>query len=289
MSFVSPVDRFVMTAAPARIGRVRLRVRDLPLVSDFYHSVIGLHRLAADPNWVLLGTATTPLLELSGDPTLAPRERRAAGLFHTAFLLPDRTDLGRWLTHAAAHRVGLDGASDHLVSEAVYLTDPEGNGIEIYADRSPAGWRGADGAIRMASDPLNLSALRAAAGDTVWQGFPEGGLVGHVHLQVGDTALAETFYAGLLGFDVTARYPGASFFGSGAYHHQLAGNIWHSRGAGRRRDDSVGLAGFDLVIAAPDLADALLDRADRAGTPAIEDDQGLTLRDPWGTAIRLVR
>ncbi len=274
-------DRFDLSRAPMRIGRVDLKIRDLGLVAGFYRRVLGLHLLAEDGDAVTLGTAATPLLRLTGDPALPPRDPREAGLFHTAFLLPDRADLGRWLGFAIRHRIAVTGASDHLVSEAIYLDDPEGNGIEIYADRPPSRWRGADGAIRMATEPLDGRGLLAAtAGE--WDGFPEGGRIGHVHLQVGDTVVAERFYGGVLGLELTGRYPGASFFGSGGYHHQLAGNTWNSRGAGVR-GEGAGLGAVEIVPRDEPTRAAILARAAAEGIAATDG----TLADPWGTRIVL--
>jgi catechol 2,3-dioxygenase len=233
------------------------------------------------------GPPPRPLLILHGDPALAPRDSRQAGLFHTAFLMPDRADLGRWLAHVAQSGTSLEGASDHIVSEALYLSDPEGNGIEIYADRPVAAWRTPSGEVRMATDRLDLQDLLRAAGSTRWQGFPEEGSIGHVHLQVGDTGAADRFYRDLLGFDIAARYPGASFYGAGGYHHQLAGNVWHSRGAGPRPEAMAGLDRVELVARDQGVRDAILSRARRSGADIAEDTGAPALRDPWGTTIAL--
>ena len=280
-------DLFDMQAAPLRMGTVTLKVRDLPRLRDFYHDIIGLDVIEADADRAVLGVNGQPLLILAGDPSLAPLDPRLAGLFHTAFLLPDRTDLGRWLGHAASARVTLQGASDHIVSEALYLADPEGNGIEIYADRPAALWQTETGQVRMATDPLDLQALRRSAGASRWEGFPDGGCIGHVHLQVGDTAAADRFYRDILGLDITARYPGASFYGSGGYHHQLAGNVWNSRGAGPRRERMAGLHCIEIVARDQTLRDAILARARKAGTSVTTEGNAATLRDPWGTSIAL--
>ncbi len=254
-------DFFDMTAAPLRIGTVRLRVRDLDAVSRFYQTVLGLSPIASDARHVTLGTGTTPLLELAGDATLAPHDPHQAGLFHTAFLMPSRADLARWLAHAAAAAVPLQGASDHIVSEALYLADPEGNGIEVYADRPVSRWHGPRGEIRMSTDPLDAQDLLQSAEGTAWAGFPEGGSIGHVHLQVGDTAGADRFYRDVLGLDIAARYPGASFYGSGGYHHQLAGNVWNSRRAGPRAEDMAGLDAVAIVVRDPATLAAISGRA----------------------------
>lgn len=170
--------RFDLSAAPIRIGRVTLRVRDLAAVSRFYQDIIGLRLLEDTPTRVVLGVGRRPLLVLEGDPALRSRDRREAGLFHTAFLLPTRADLGRWFAHARASGVRLDGASDHRVSEAIYLADPEGNGIEVYTDRPPSLWLRQDGLIAMTTEPLDAADLLAAGEGGAWEGMPEGGIVG---------------------------------------------------------------------------------------------------------------
>ena len=280
-------DLFDMSAAPMRIGTVRLKVRDLDAVSDFYRTVLGLAVIGKDSRQATLGTGSTPLLVLEADPMLTPGDRRQAGLFHTAFLMPTRADLAHWVGHIAEGGVRLQGASDHIVSEAFYLADPEGNGIEVYADRPVSHWPDANGNITMTTDPLDVQDLLAAGTGTGWAGFPELGNIGHVHLQVGDTATADRFYRDVLGFDIATDYPGASFYGSGGYHHQLAGNIWNSRGAPQRPQ---GMAGLDAVeIIARDAGDIgkIVARAESAGIEPMNGDEGTTLRDPWGTAITL--
>jgi catechol 2,3-dioxygenase len=278
---------FDMQAAPMRIGTVRLKVRDLAAVASFYRRVLGLGTIEAHGNRVVLGSGATPLLELAGDPTLAPRDPRQAGLFHTAFLMPTRADLARWVAHVAAARMPLQGASDHIVSEAIYLADPEGNGIEVYADRPVAQWRTASGEVRMATDPLDLQDLLRSAGGGAWTGFPEGGRIGHVHLQVGDTDAADRFYRDVLGFDIAARYPGASFYGSGGYHHNLAGNVWNSRRAGQRTEGMAGLDSVGIILRDAAKLDEFAARASAAGLPVERNNGALSLRDPWGTRIDL--
>ncbi|MFC3704924.1 VOC family protein [Devosia honganensis] len=280
-------DFFDMSTAPLRVGRVRLKVRDLDAVSSFYRSILGLTQIERDDRRAVLGQDRTPLLVLEADPALVSGDRRQAGLFHTAFLMPTRADLAHWVRYIAEGGVRLQGASDHIVSEAFYLADPEGNGIEVYADRPVSRWRDARGDIRMATEPLDVQDLLAAAQSGGWAGFPENGSIGHVHLQVGDTAAADRFYRDVLGFDIAADYPGASFYGSGGYHHQLAGNIWNSRGAARRPE---GMAGLDAVeIIARNAADieTIVARARQAGMEPEAGAEGTLLRDPWGIAITL--
>ena len=277
--------QFDMNAAPLRIGTVRLKVRDLAMVSAFYRNVLGLSTVATGQARVTLGAGDTPLLELEGDEGLAPLDPRQAGLFHTAFLMPSRPDLARWLAHAAGTGVSIQGASDHIVSEAIYLADPEGNGIEVYADRPAADWQTAGGEVQMATDPLDVQGLLASAGASLWQGFPEDGRIGHVHLQVGTTDAADGFYRDLLGFDIAARYPGASFYGSGGYHHQLAGNIWNSRGAPPRKPGHAGLEMLEIVVGDGERLEALAEKAAAAGLEADAGEGELRLDDPWGTLV----
>lgn len=251
--------------APVQIGRVALTVNDIGRMTAFYRDMIGLEPLTADSQTAVLGAGGKPLLELRADRAARRRDPREAGLFHTAFLLPRRADLGRWLHHAAGARLHLQGASDHDVSEALYLSDPEGNGIEIYWDRPRDDWHWDGDTVRMGSYALDLNEL-AAAGGGGWDGAPEDTVVGHVHLQVGAIPEAEGFIAGL-GADITHRYPGGSFFGWGGYHHHLAANIWNSRGAGPRSYPSTGLAEVELL-----------------GAAGLSPE---TMDDPWGTRFAL--
>jgi catechol 2,3-dioxygenase len=199
--------------------------------------------------------------------------------------MPSRADLACWLAYVGQARVPLQGASNHIVSEAIYLADPEGNGIEVYADRPVSQWRTPEGEIHMTTERLDMQDLLSAAGGSAWAGFPGEGLIGHVHLQVGDTTEAERFYGGILGFDIASRYPGASFFGSGGYHHQLAGNVWNSRRAGPRPDGMAGLDEVELVVRDAAADNAIAERAEAAGVPVTGNGDALTLRDPWGTRI----
>ncbi|MBU3029471.1 VOC family protein [Paracoccus marinaquae] len=248
------------------IDHVALTVRDLPGMAAFYETALGLHPLGGDRATRRLGAGAQVLLELRADPAATPRDPRQAGLFHTAFLLPERADLGRWLRHVADSSPRLTGASDHGVSEAIYLDDPEGNGIEVYWDRPDSAWNRQGDRIEMFTRRLDLQGLSdASPGD--WQGAPEGSRVGHVHLQVGDLEAADGFLAGDLGLTRTFEGPGGGWYGWNGYHHHLAGNVWNSRGAGPRDPHMTGLA--EVVLRAPDAA-------------------GTALSDPWGTRFRLI-
>jgi catechol 2,3-dioxygenase len=268
------------------IGKVTLTVNDLDRVSGFYQEAVGLHLLRNDASTAELGVDGKTLLELRRDTTARRRSPREAGLFHTAFLLPSRADLGRWIKHAMKTRPPVVGASDHGVSEALYLSDPEGNGVEIYSDRPVLSWQWKDGLVNMPSDPLDIDAVVATSGGGEWKGFPEGSAVGHVHLQVGATPAAETFYSTVLGFTVTSRYPGGTFYGADGYHHHLATNIWNSRGAGARSYPSTGLANIEIV-ASRDFLAAASAKSTGAGISTAEPPMALTMSDPWGTEISI--
>lgn len=278
---------FDIKAAPVRVGSVRLRVRDLNGTVAFYRTVLGLTPIRQDGSTLVLGVAETGLLELVGDPTLTPSDPREAGLFHTAFLMPTRAHLARWFAFARGAGVRIQGASDHVVSEAIYLADPEGNGIEIYADRPVGHWRTANGDIVLATRPLDAGDLLRATEGGVWTGFPVDGTVGHVHLRVGDTVAAERFYRDILGFDVAARYDGASFFGSGGYHHQVAANVWTSRHAGTRPAAMAGLDRLEFAVRDRATLDAVARRASDLVDGVSSTASALALRDPWGTALLL--
>lgn len=264
--------------APIDIGHVALVVRDLDAVAKFYRDVIGLVPLSTDGETLSLGVGNRTLLELRQDKAARPRNPRHAGLFHTAFLLPSHQALANWLTHIAQIRAPIEGASDHLVSEAIYLADPEGNGVEVYADRPRDLWQHSAEGIVMSTEHLDLNALLADA-DAKWLGAPEGSVVGHVHLQVGAIPGAEAFYTTSLGMKLTTRYPGGSFFASGDYHHHLATNIWNSRGAKPLAGGETGLA--EVVL-----------RAGRAERDAIagragKDGAAFTLSDPWNIPLTI--
>jgi len=273
------------------VGLVRLRVRDLGRALEFYRGLLGLAVVQEEGSSVRLAPSATegiipegrPILRLDEDPAAPPRPDRTTGLFHVALLVPSRRALAGVLAHLMARRGPLHGASDHAVSEALYLEDPEGNGIEIYADRPRSEWRQRHGELHMTTEPLNVDGLLAelnveprpsnlertghpAPRNSDPIGLPTGTIVGHIHLQVSDLAAAERFYAGGLGLDVTVRnYPGALFMSAGGYHHHVAVNVWSSRRAPRPPAGAAGLIEFEI------LAD------DVPGAQRLEDPDGHTV------------
>lgn len=278
--------------AETRVGRVRLQVSQLDRSMDWYGRVLGFGVLERAEDRAVLGVEQdgVPLVELDERRGVAPVGRRARlGLFHFAILLPDRGALGRFVTHLRAAGEPA-GASDHLVSEALYLSDPDGLGIEVYADRPRAEWRHRDRQLEMATDPLDLDSLVRAAGGASWEGMPAGTTIGHIHLHVGDLARADAFYHDGLGLDrVVWSYPGALFLSAGGYHHHLGVNTWAGDVAPAGEDDAR-LLDWEIVVPTADDARHALDSLARAGHH-VEDDgddgDGGVVRDPWGTALRV--
>lgn len=274
--------------APAHVAQAHLTVADLPATSAFYQRIMGLSVLERAASGETLGVAGRPLLTLSTDSRAARAPRTAPGLFHTAFLVPDRAALGRWLRHAADNGVALTGASDHLVSEAIYLDDPEGNGIEIYRDRDRSDWAYLDdGTVKMATHRLDLQALHDEAPKDGFAGQAAGTVIGHIHLQVSDIPEADAFFRDVLGLDLMARYPGASFFASGRYHHHVAANVWNSRGRPKREAGMSGLADYTIRFGDPARRDAAVSRLDAMGIATQREGGTVALTDPWGIGLKL--
>ena len=255
---------------PVSVGKVGIKSRDAQTLADYYKSVVGLSEIARRPGVIVLGAGGDGFLEIEEAKSLREDDPRSAGLFHTAFLLPERGDLARWTQHAIDKQIQIDGASDHLVSEALYLTDPEGNGIEIYADRTPSGWAWDGKNVRMATERLDFHNLLGTFKPTAedWKGTPEGTMIGHVHLRVGDAKDAESWWHEEMNFDTVAHYGGqAVFLSTGGYHHHIGANVWHSKGAGKRDLDRTGLGWVEMKS--------------KAGLSKTETD-------PWGTEIRVI-
>jgi catechol 2,3-dioxygenase len=297
-------------AAATALGPVRLTVADLGRSRSFYEDALGLRARVLDRDTLALGSpagTSPPLVELRADASAPPLDRRATGLYHLAILVPSRVDLGHALLRLARSRWPLDGASDHLVSEALYLSDPDGNGIEIYRDRPRDQWRYDGAMLQMSTLPLDLRAIVSEAGagrdldpageSAIHDTVPAGTVIGHVHLQVADLHEAEAFYNGVLGFDVVVRgYPGALFVSAGGYHHHLGLNTWHSAGSGPARPGSIGLRSYDVILPDATELDRVVGRIRAAGLPLIEGSEepgdevpqgGLGVRDPSGNLVVL--
>lgn len=256
-------------AAPTHVSKIGIKAKDADLLSTYYKEVVGLREISRKGQSIILGAGETPLLEIEQAPAVRSDDPRSAGLYHTAFLLPARADLASWARRAIDKRTPIVGASDHLVSEAIYLTDPEGNGVEIYADRPHEKWKWNGSSVAMATEPLDVGNLLADANDTPWDAAPGGTMVGHLHLRVGNAKEAESWWHKELGLQTVAEYgAGAVFMSTGGYHHHVAANAWQSRGAGRRDNDRSGLAWAEFT--------------------SVDAKEEREIIDPWGNVIRIV-
>lgn len=272
--------------ADTRLGAIRLRAGDIGLLRDFYERAIGLRAVASENAVTALGTGDKPLVELVSAPDAPVRPPRTTGLFHLALLVPTRVDLARALRRVFDAGWHLSGASDHLVSEALYLSDPEGNGIELYRDRPREEWPRNGDEIEMATLPLDLEGLLAEpGGDADAPAMPDGAVLGHVHLQVGDLRAAEAFWVDGLGFDAVVRgYPGALFVSVGGYHHHVGLNTWAGVGAPPPPEGARGLDRFEIVV--PDKPSLSAVREGLGvGAHDSADDPGVTAADPSGNAV----
>jgi catechol 2,3-dioxygenase len=279
-----------MIPPETHIGKVRLRVADVEDLSAFYERVLGLRVVSRDGGLVRLGTeGGAALIELVSAPDAPRASGFSTGLFHFAVLVPDRVELARALRRVAETGWRLTGASDHLVSEALYLRDPEGNGIEIYRDRPREQWSRDNGELRMATLPLDLDGILSelSAGEDAPNGMAAGTTMGHVHLQVADIPAAEGFYNGGIGLDVMVRsYPGALFLSAGGYHHHLGVNTWQSEGAPPPPDGALGLDRYELVLPSEAAVDEAAAGLGEQGEP-VRVDEGVLATDPSGNRVLL--
>jgi catechol 2,3-dioxygenase len=275
--------------AGTNIGLVSLRVADLERSRRFYEGVLAFQPVEEAPGKVVLGGQDKqPLLELIEVPGATPQPRRATGLYHVAILFPTRPDLGRELMRLveAGWRIG---QGDHLVSEALYISDPDDNGLEIYQDRPRSTWHWTNGKVQMASDPVDIHGLiedgthKAEA----WDVIPAGTRVGHIHLQVGNIAEAKRFYHTILGFDITAELPGALFVSAGGYHHHIGLNTWQSLGGKPTPATSAGLQSYVIAIPTPEGLREVKERLVAHAIPFEEQQDLIRVNDPWGNQILL--
>ena len=272
--------------ADTRLGAVHLTVADLARSVDYYEREIGLAVREREDGRAALGTGGDDVLVLVEEPGAKPADG-FSGLYHFALLVPDRVDLARWLMHAARDQVQLVGMSDHFVSEALYLRDPDHHGIEIYADRPRELW---DGQVwqRMTSLPLDTEDLLSVLDDPAtasFAGLPHGTIMGHVHLRVSEIAPTVAFYGDVLGFGLMAQLGAhAAFFSAGGYHHHLGANSWESAGAGQAPGGHASLRHATVVLPRADTRDALVERV---GGAVDEADGSPVIRDPSGNRLAL--
>jgi catechol 2,3-dioxygenase len=279
-----PAIQTALLPATLRLGAVHLTVSDLDRSVAFYQDALGLRQQRREDPVAALGAGGEELVVLHEEPGARPAGRHA-GLYHYALLFPSREELARAVGRLAATRTPLDGASDHGVSEAIYLSDPDGNGIELYADRPREAWPPAPPGERigMYTRALDLDDLLATtAGEQPVRHAGDGLRMGHVHLHVGDLEAARAFYVDVLGFEVMASLPSALFLAAGGYHHHLGANTWRGEGVGPAPAGTVGLREWTLVLE-PDALAAIRARLSAAGL-----GDGDVVEDPWGIRLRLV-
>ena len=273
--------------APAtHMGAVHLTVSDLARSLDYYQRLLGLQVHNRENGTAQLGAGGEDLLVLYEQPGAEPAPRNT-GLFHFALLVPSRHDLARWFAHAIKSEAKFAGMSDHLVSEAIYLRDPDWHGIEIYRDRPRAEWERDGDFVKMATLPLDTEGVLSAldGGEPRFEHMAPGTTMGHLHLQVADIPATEAFYADVVGLDLQARYADqASFLSAGGYHHHLGANVWNSRGAAPPPPGSAALRHF--VVLLPDEA-ALRQVADRIPDATPDSSGGIAVKDPASNTLIL--
>ncbi|GAA3636276.1 VOC family protein [Microbacterium awajiense] len=286
MPALAPADRL---AADTAMGAVTLLVGDLDAMTAYYRDVVTLQVLSADVDSVTLGRSGRPIVALRHEPALRHAAPGAPGLYHTAILFESQTALAAAVYSVARHAPRtFTGSADHLVSQAFYFTDPEGNGVELYWDRVRTDWSWIHGQVEMATLALDPNAFlnehlteAAATGATA----RDAASVGHVHLSVGDARTARSFYVDALGFDETLAFgDSALFVSAGGYHHHMAMNVWQSRGAGPRMP-ALGLGRIDLVLPTGDDLGALGERLHHHGIAVRDDGRTVAFDDPWSNEI----
>ncbi|PEJ34597.1 glyoxalase [Peribacillus butanolivorans] len=269
------------------VREVSINVMHLDNAIRFYQDIIGLQLLKkTDRKAVLTTDGKTPLLTLEQPADVIPKEGRTTGLYHFALLLPTRADLSIFLRHLLQTEYRF-GASDHNVSEALYITDPDGNGIEVYWDRPSSDWKWSNGEVAMGTDPLDGNSLLAES-DAEWNGLPAGTLMGHIHLHVADLRKTEEFYMLGLGFTIVNRFGGALFTSTGGYHHHIGLNTWNGVGAPAPKKNSVGLNWYSLVFADEEARNKVIEKLNKIGAEATKEDGFYVITDPSGNEIHLV-
>lgn len=270
------------------VGQVNLKVQNLERSLAFYQEVIGFRVLEqTERSANLTADGKTVLLSIQQPNHVVPKQGRTTGLYHFALLLPRRSDLAKIVQYFM--EIGLHfGSSDHLVSEALYLSDPDGNGIEIYIDRDPSEWDWEHGEVEMAVDPLNFTDLLAGGKQQPWKGLPAETVIGHIHLHVSELEKTEEFYIKGLGFEVVNRYgTKALFISDSKYHHHIALNTWNGLGAPRPSPNSVGLESFTLMLPNEEKRNKIIAQLKNIGASVTKENDSFVTSDPSGNRIYL--
>ena len=269
------------------VGEVNIKVKNLEYSVTFYQNIIGLQLLEqSERKAVLTADGQTPLLTLEEPVDVIPKQEHMSGLYHFAILLPTRADLGDFLRHLILTGYPL-GAADHYVSEALYLNDPDGNGIEVYRDRPSLEWTWKNDLVEMATEQLDAEGILAES-DAEWKGLPSGTIMGHIHLHVGDLEKAKEFYTKGIGLEVVSYYPQAVFLSSGRYHHHVAINTWQGTGAPTPPKNSVGLNWYSLVFPDKEAREKVMKQLEQMNTPVRKEGNTYVTEDPAGNQIRLM-
>lgn len=271
------------------VNQVHLHVTDLHRSLTFYEEIIGLRTLMeSQESAVLTADGETPLVTITQPGNATAKELRRTGLYHFALLLPSRSDLAACLKHLIESGYPLQGASDHLVSEAIYLGDPDGNGIEIYADRPSDQWEWENDYVRMDTVALDVEGLFSEWQEMEWNGLPIDTVMGHIHLHVANLQEAERFYCDGLGFDIVTRYGGqALFISSGGYHHHIGLNTWNGLGAPAPSEKSAGLRDYTIVYPNEESRAQAIERLQKLNYPVVNEIHEIKVKDPSGTQILL--
>lgn len=271
------------------ISSVNLLVENLQSTMKFYIDVLGFKVLKeTETEATLTADGKTPILTLQ-QPSDIQKRKRSTGLYHIAFLLPNRSDLADIIHYFIKTQYPLQGASDHHVSEALYLADPEGNGIEIYIDRPTDQWKWDDGQVHMTTVALDIESILREASTEGWKGMPEQTLVGHIHLQVNELQKTKQFYCDLLGFEPVLNYGSqALFISKHRYHHHIGMNTWGSAGAPAPAENSAGLKWFTILVPDEKELQAVKDRLQAAGEYIAEEQGSFITKDPAGIRVRLL-
>ncbi|MEH7480056.1 VOC family protein [Neobacillus drentensis] len=269
------------------VGEVNIKVKNLDYALTFYQNIMGFQILEkSDRKAVLTTDGKNPLLTLEQPKDVVAKTGRSSGLYHFAILLPSRADLSVFLRHMIQTGYPL-GAADHYVSEALYLNDPDGNGIEVYRDRPSSEWRWNNGLVEMATEELDGNGIIAES-DAEWSGLPAGTVMGHIHLHVSNLKKAEEFYTKGLGFEIVSYYPQAAFLSTGRYHHHIAINTWQGEGAATPPKNSVGLNWYSLVFPDESARENAIKQLKQLGAQISEEAEFFVTEDPSGNQIRLV-
>ncbi|MFS0861105.1 VOC family protein [Fredinandcohnia sp. 179-A 10B2 NHS] len=271
------------------VSQVNLKVQNVERSIAYYKEVIGFKVLEqTSKSAVFSADGKTALLTVEQPEQVAPKQGRTTGLYHFALLLPKRTDLAKIVQHFVEGGIQF-GSSDHLVSEALYLSDPDGNGIEIYVDRDPSEWNWSNGEVEMTVDPLNFPNLLSVGRQQSWKGLPAKTVMGHIHLHVSDLKSSEEFYSRGLGFEVVNRFgTQALFISDGKYHHHIGLNTWNGVGAPTPSPTSAGLESFNLTLTSEEKRNKIITQLKEIGANVSEENGYFVVTDPSGNRIRLI-